>query len=323
MCFCGLQSRQELAAIPNCERTDTMPDNPPHITVCICTFKRAQLLRRLLVELAGQETGSTFTYSAVVADNDSAQSAKEIAAEFAARAGLRVVYCAEPEQNIALARNRALQHADGDFVAFIDDDEFPQKDWLLQLYTTCVKRKVAGVLGPVRPYFEQEPPRWIKQGRFFERPEHETGFVMDWEECRTGNVLFKCSLIAGSAEPFKREYPNGGEDKDFFMRMIQEGHVFVWCNEAVALELVPPQRCKPSFMLSRALLRGKNILKHPIGRYRNIATSLAAVPLYGFVLPFTLLAGQAQFMKYAIKFCDHAGRLLALAGMSPVSERKM
>src|SRR6266850_4040077 len=188
-----------------------MSQKIPHITVCTCTFRRAVLLKRLLAELADQQTGRLFTYSVVVTDNDREESARQTVAEFASQCQMQVVYCAEPEQNIALARNRALQHASGEFVAFIDDDEYPQKDWLLNLYTTCVERKAAGALGPVRPYFDGEPPRWVKEGRFFERPEHETGFVMDWEECRTGNVLFQSEILKGVVDPFRREFGTGGE----------------------------------------------------------------------------------------------------------------
>src|ERR1700683_526178 len=94
-----------------------------HISVCICTFKRADLLRRLLDRLANQKTEGLFTYSAVVSDNDSSESAREVVTAFPATNGLQVTYCNEPQQNIALARNRALQHAESDFAAFIDDDE--------------------------------------------------------------------------------------------------------------------------------------------------------------------------------------------------------
>lgn len=296
---------------------------PVTISVCVCTYRRPELLKRALEGIAAQETGGIFTHSIVVADNDAHESARKVVEDFRSVAPIQVEYCVEPERNIALTRNRALTLAQGQYIAFIDDDEFPQKDWLLNLLNTCIERKVAGVLGPVRPYFEQEPPRWIKQGRFFERPEPQTGFVLNWEQCRTGNVLFKRSIINGMANPFDRQFGTGGEDKDFFMRMTQAGHVFVWCNEAPAFEVVPPSRWKSSYLLGRALLRGKNILKHPTGRLRGIATSVAAAPLYALALPFTMLGGQACFMKYAVKFCDHAGRLLALVGLNFISERRM
>ena len=104
-----------------------------HISVCICTYKRARLLARLLTELENQITDQLFTYSVVVADNDYAKSGKNVVQSFNARHKIGVRYCNEPEQNIALARNKAVENADGYFVAFIDDDECPASNWLLNL----------------------------------------------------------------------------------------------------------------------------------------------------------------------------------------------
>ena len=276
---------------------------------------------RLLKSLEQQKTDGTFTFSVVVTDNDFAESAKEVVEKFTRNSSLKVTYCAESQQNIALARNRALAHATGTYIAFIDDDEFPTPDWLLMLVKACQQHKADGVLGPVRPHFENPPPRWIVKGGFCERPEHKTGRIMKWDECRTGNLLFRKQILDGVAEPFKPEFGTGGEDKDFFMRMTDGGHSFIWCNEAVAFETVPPSRWSRGYMLRRALLRGKNILKHPVGRAGILARSIAAVPLYLLLLPVLLLVGHHWFMRYCIKLCDHLGRLLALVGINPVSER--
>jgi glycosyltransferase involved in cell wall biosynthesis len=242
---------------------------------------------------------------------------------FASTSNLPSVYCVETRKNIALARNKALENATGDFIAFIDDDEFPVEDWLLNLLTTCQGFNVAGVLGPVRPHFEEPPPLWIVEGGFCERPEHPTGRVMEWSEARTGNLLFRRSILDGIPFAFSSEFGTGGEDKDFFLRMTERGNVFVWCNEGIVYETVQPARWKRSFMLKRALLRGRNILKHRTGRSWILIKSVLAVPVYAVVLPVTLVAGQHLFMRYAIKLCDHFGRLLAVFGMNPISEREM
>jgi glycosyltransferase involved in cell wall biosynthesis len=232
-----------------------------------------------------------------------------------------VVYSQEPRKNIALARNEALRHAHGDFVAFIDDDEFPEPDWLEKMLAACLAYDAAGVLGPVRPHFDAPPPAWIVKGGFCERPEHRTGRIMAWEESRTGNLLFRRTILAGEAQPFLEEFGTGGEDKDFFMRMTRRGHVFRWCNEGITYETVPPLRWTRRYMLRRALLRGRNILKHPGGHGPLLARSVVALPAYTLVLPFALLLGQHVFMKYCIRFCDHAGRLLAAMRMNPVRAR--
>ena len=104
-----------------------------HICVCVCTYQRPELLRRSLSKLEVQETEGLFDYSIVIVDNDRAASARQIVESLARQSQISISYYLEPEQNIALARNRAVDNAQGDFIAFIDDDEFPPNDWLLKL----------------------------------------------------------------------------------------------------------------------------------------------------------------------------------------------
>lgn len=290
-----------------------------HISVCICTYKRPQLLKRLFEGLRDQETEDRFTWSVVLADNDRLESAKAAATDFAASTGIQVTYCVEPRQNIALARNMAVQHATGDFIAFFDDDQFPVPRWLLTLFKACEDYGCDGVLGPVKPYFEVQPPGWVIRGAFYERPSYPTGLVIDWRKGRTGNVLLRRQVFNEGEEAFRPAFLTG-EDQDFFRRVIEKGHRFVWCNEAVGYETVPPVRWRRSFMLRRALLRGKISLQHPSSRRIEIMKSVIAVPAYTVALPFLLLGGQHLFMKYLIKSFDHAGRLLAFAGVNPVKD---
>src|SRR5262245_47054838 len=106
------------------------------ISVCVCTFQRPGLLRKLLERLEEQRTNGRFTFSVVVTDNDSGRSSERVVAEFVATSRIAVTYTCESRQNIALARNEALNHAAGDVVAFIDDDEFPATGWLGEVVET-------------------------------------------------------------------------------------------------------------------------------------------------------------------------------------------
>lgn len=295
----------------------------PHVSVCVCTYRRPALLGRLLEKLAEQKNQAPCTFSVVVADNDAAKSAESVVASYAARLPIEVIYCAEPQQNIALARNRAIAHARGEFIAFIDDDEFPAPDWLGHLLRACETYQASGILGPVRPHFDEDPPKWIIKGRFCERPELPTGTRLEGGKCRTGNVLFRRSILEEGKDPFDARFGTGGEDVDFFTRMTQRGCTFFWCNEAVAYETVPPSRWTRSYMLGRALLRGRNTLKMNRGRAGLLAKSAIAVPAYSLVLPFAAIGGQHHFMKYCIRWCDHLGRLLAALGLNPMKNRVM
>lgn len=293
-----------------------------HISVCICTFRRPILLAKLLHALDHQVTDGLFTYSVVVTDNDAMQSARQAVSEFVESSVISTTYCVEPRQNIALARNRALEAAKGEFVAIIDDDEYPTDTWLLSLLKVCMETGAGGVLGPVLPYFEETPPLWVTKGRFFERPRHETGYRVSASEARTGNVLLRRKLFEGAVEVFREEFGTGGEDVEFFGRMMKNGHQFIWCNEAIVKELVPPNRCRRAYLLKRALLRGRNTFEQEEGRIINVAKSIIAVPVYAAALPVLLVLGEHHFLKYLIKLCDHGGRLLALIRLNPVHGRE-
>lgn len=290
-----------------------------HISVCVCTYKRPQFLKQLLEKLSDQETGGLFSYSVVVTDNDQAQSAGMLVAEMAGKLAISIKYCVEPQQNIALARNKAIENSDGDFVAFIDDDEFPTPRWLLTLFNACRQFSADGALGPVKPFFDREAPQWIIKSGLYDRPTYGTGLVIDGSKGRTGNVLLKREVFAEGEQWFRPEFRTG-EDQDFFTRAIEKGRVFVWCDEAVAFEIVPPIRWSRSFLLKRALLRGTVALAQPNSKFLDICKSLIAVPLYLVALPFLLILGQHRFMRCLVKLCDHLGKLLAVFGINPIKD---
>jgi succinoglycan biosynthesis protein ExoM len=285
-----------------------------HITVCIITYKRLRFLKRLLETLQDLRTDDTIRFSIVVVDNDREQSAKPVVDAVRPHSRVAMQYCVEPEKNLALARNRAVAGAQGTFVAFIDDDEFPSSDWLLQLYETCHTFKADGVLGPVQPHFEEAPPQWIVKSGALQRPRHPTGQVLQWRDTRTGNVLLRKSIFDGVGHCFDPTFGRQGEDLDFFRRMVGKGYVFVWCDEAAVYETQPKERLRRSYLLRRALLRGSVAYRH-IPTTRGVLKSVAAVCLYTTALPLLQCTGHHRFMKYLLKACDHLGKLLAFVGV--------
>lgn len=292
-----------------------------HISICICTYKRPELLKRLLEKLEEQETEELFNYSIVIVDNDRFESARQTAESRARQTKISISYYVEPEQNIALARNKAIENTHGDFIALIDDDESPAAYWLHNLYKALKHYKSDGILGPVLPCFEKEPPRWVLKGHFFDRPTHPTGHILGWENTRTGNALLRKALFNKDHKWFNPAFGSGGEDREFFRRKIEDGYVFVWCNEASVFEFVPAKRWKRTVLLKRALLRGEMALNVARTKPMSIFYSTVAIVIYTVCLPLFFVLGQHVFMKYLIKNCDHIGKVAAFGGIHLIKEK--
>lgn len=279
------------------------------------------MLKQLLSKLEDQETDDLFEYSIVIVDNDRSASARQTAENFAQHSNISVSYYVEPEQNIALARNKAIENATGEFIGFIDDDELPINRWLVNLLKALNFYNSDGILGPVLPHFEEEPPQWILKGRFFDRPNHPTGHVLEWKNTRTGNALLIRKLFNKSSMWFNPAFGSGGEDRDFFRRKIEDEHVFVWCNEAPVFETVLPERWKRTVQMKRAFIRGKMALNAQGSRFASVFESVVAIALYTCCLPLFLFLGQHVFMKYLIKDCDHIGKVCAFLGIDLLKEK--
>lgn len=292
------------------------------ITVCICTYRRPELLERLLAAITAQRTDGMFTFSCVVVDNDAAASARTVVERLQPAFQVPIRYALETARNIALARNRAVSLVTGGFVAFIDDDEIPCEDWLLRLWRAINDFHADAVLGPVKPYFESRLPAWIDQSRICERPSHATGSALHWRQTRTGNALLRASIVKKDGIRFDPAYATGGEDVDFFRRAAQAGKTFVWCDESAVYELVPASRLTRRYYLKRAFLQGRISLKYAVdrpsvfGTLRVAIKAFAAAVIYTIALPVLFLFGDHVGMKYLIKDCHHISRLLAILGIS-------
>lgn len=291
----------------------------PHVCVCICTYKRPHALRRVLCELGRQQTSYQFTYSIAVVDNDEAQSGEEAIGEFRSRSKVPISYLVEPTRGIARARNRVVLNAAGDYLALIDDDEYPEQDWLAKMFEVCKKYNADGVLGPVLREFEGAPPAWLRKSNLYSRTTYSTGVPVGWLESRTSNALIKRSVFAGDDVPFRPQL-RCSEDQDFFHRKIEAGFNFVWTEQAIVHEVLAPSRWTCRYLVQRALMQGASSLQMPLCQVTNVGKSILAVPVYIVVLPFTILFGQHRFMVLLEKLCHHLGKLLKTVGIDLVRE---
>lgn len=288
------------------------------ISVCVCTYKRPIGLGELLRALSAQK-GLEYPMEIIVVDNDATGSAREVVNQF--RNHMRappVHYFVEPQQNIALARNRSVSEARGRWLAFIDDDEFPEPDWLKEMVATLLRYKADGVFGLVIPVLPNNSPPWIARGRFFEKRGGRTGEAVS--AGRTSNALIRASALKRRKQPFDpRRGLTGGEDYHLFSNMLAEGSCFVWCDQAIVRERVSSSRINLRWLLLRKFRGGQgyadrkievggkrvylNLIMHGLG---ELGLSMLMAPL---MLPF----GVHRSIWWLQKGATGLGFLIALS----------
>ncbi|WBA84458.1 glycosyltransferase family 2 protein [Endozoicomonas sp. GU-1] len=148
------------------------------ISVCLCTYKRA-FLRNTLESLACQILPVDTTLEVIVVDNDQEKTAEKIIDDISRDYPFDIKYFSEPEKNIATARNKSIEMATGEWLAFIDDDEEADSNWISQLLNTAKKYQADFVQGPVIPIYPKSTPTWIKEGDYFGRRNLVTGTEID------------------------------------------------------------------------------------------------------------------------------------------------
>ena len=256
------------------------------LSICICTYKRPALLRRLLMAIYGQTLTGT-EIEVVVVDNDSERSATAVLAEMASVFGpaLNTLNLANP--NISLARNAVIKAAKGDWIIMIDDDEVPQPDWLEQLMVVQKQQQADVVFAPVLPEYSEATPAWIRQGAYFDRRRLPTGTIIDHKDARSGNVLVRRSLLDSLSSqqqdgqgPFDPAFgTTGGEDSMLFRQLDNMGAVMVWCDEAPAYEFIPADRATAKWLLQRSYRTGQLFIRTELAMQAGASRLRAALLL--------------------------------------------
>ncbi|MEC0227197.1 glycosyltransferase [Paenibacillus alba] len=144
-----------------------MVRNPskPRVSIVICTYNRADLLHITLESLTQLE--DLAQTEILIVDNNSTDHTLDIANSFIHRhAGtLNVHYVFEAKQGLSAARNNGIETAQGEIVAFLDDDAIPCKGWIRTMLTTFDSRSdIAALGGRIRPIFESNRPAWLIPG---------------------------------------------------------------------------------------------------------------------------------------------------------------
>jgi succinoglycan biosynthesis protein ExoM len=293
------------------------------ISVCIATYRRNDRLSAVLEDLARQEL---LPDQVVIVDNDADGAARTVVEQHRARAvPFAIDYDIQPQRNIALTRNRTVELASGEWLAFIDDDERAPPDWLRKLLGAAESFQADGVLSPVEPQLPDNTPPWIRRGRFYDYPHWPNGAAVPLNYMRFGNVLLRGSCLRAEPGPFDTRYGlMNGEDGDLLVRLVQRGAKIVWFDQAPVFEPVERKRLSLNWLKLRAMTGGQEFARQTLsGRYRPINWAGRCLFFVRVVLQIVIAAalallvsplGRHRAAAWLIKAWGNLGKLSAFWG---------
>lgn len=244
------------------------------ISICICTCNRPVLLRRTLEALSRISLNEydRKSFEVVVVDNCASGTARSVCEAASGALPMDLYFTEQSERGISFARNKAVEVAlsrGADFVAFIDDDDWPEPDWLIPLIETQRSTNADLVFGFWQVDTDHGLPDWLKSIPAFRQPVYEAkGFVGLPRWGSTCNVLMGRDIlerIGSQSPPFLPKFAFvGGEDKDFFIRAVGHGASFACTRESIIHKYSDSQRLTVRGLLKRAFRIGcstMNLLK--------------------------------------------------------------
>lgn len=254
------------------------------IDILICTFRRPEVTQTL-TSLANLKVPSDTTLRVVVADNDESPSAA--ARVQSAALPFPIHYVHAPACNISIARNACLDAADGHWVAFLDDDETADPDWLAHLLATAEQTGCDGVFGPSIAIYEPDVPGWMRrQDHHSNIPVRRGGVVETGHTC---NALLRWRDADWRDERFDiARGRSGGEDTEFFSRLYRMGARFEISDSAIVREPVAPDRLSFRWLRRRKYRMGQSYASAASTRPARIRLGLSALGKAAFCI---LVAG--------------------------------
>jgi GT2 family glycosyltransferase len=227
---------------------------PLHVVVAVLTYRRPEGIAKLLEALTHlrQSPEHRYRLTALVVDNDAGASAAATVARFGTSRAYELIYVVEQSQGIPIARNRAIDAApaDTDLICFLDDDEWPEPDWLDAMLAVRARTGAQCIHGPVAPAYPEAPPPYFVRSRVFERKRNADAAPINY--AASNNVMIDYRYMRERHMRFdERLRFTGGTDYVFFNQAVRDGMQIRWAEGALVHDVIPASRMTWKWLLRR------------------------------------------------------------------------
>ncbi|MDO3377967.1 glycosyltransferase family 2 protein [Geoalkalibacter halelectricus] len=130
------------------------------LDIVICTYNRGNYLSKCLESLLNQ-VQSFENVGLFVVDNNSTDNTKKVVEGFQQKV-TKVRYVSCLKQGLGFARNKAIEECNAEWLAFIDDDAYAEKNWLENILRIIHEGKFDAFGGVYYPWYAEGKVPWFK-----------------------------------------------------------------------------------------------------------------------------------------------------------------
>jgi len=233
------------------------------ISVVISTYNRARFLNKCFESLKNQDLSKN-DFEIILVDNNCTDETPDICQNFSLKnPDINFKYFIEKNQGLSFARNRGINESSGNFVTFLDDDAFADKNFLKEITVFMEQNKnVVSVGGKILLHFETSAPKWLNKylasllGYFnigdnilqFNKRNYPRGSNMTFRKeifSRCGYFNTDLGRKGGNLE--------GSEEKDIYSRIYSLNETVYYLPQAIVYHVVPEERTKIDFIRKQAI----------------------------------------------------------------------
>lgn len=264
----------------------------PTLSIIVCTYNRASLLKNCLQSLEKQTTNKK-NYEVIVINNNSSDNTSQVVKDLMEGQLSNIKEVIERKQGLSYARNHGWKKARGKYVAYIDDDATAECDWVEQILK-FIKRKpnINAFGGPYSRFSTRPFPDWLPQNYFtlnLGNTEKTLDLKKEW--ISGSNMIFN-KMLFYKYGGFRTDLGMKGskilygEETEFLIRLRKGGTSVYYVPKIRVKHLVPEGKLRLWWLL-KCDYRGSYIMailkKSKISFFKGIIYFLLAlllIPVY-------------------------------------------
>lgn len=221
------------------------------LSVVLCSYNRADSLAIALGTVVAQVPSAEFDFEVVVVDDGSTDHTAAVVARAAASAPMPVRHVFEGSRGgIAVARNRGVAEARGNWIVFFDDDQLAAPDWLAQLHAVAVSHGAKCVGGARRLELPESVLRGlgpICRGILGENLYQGAPAELTGKELPTTGSLLISKEIFDAVGSFDTSLTSSGEDAELIGRARRAGFAIWTAPDSMVSHMIPPHRQEAAY----------------------------------------------------------------------------